>query len=158
MGSVHRCMVMDEKAAGLGHVQSVLDSKLTEMKESVKKLRDELNAKEAVLEEVLRSANRIPRHPCNTACIANVLNSRIKQADNVLKGFHCETAWKILFQEHICLAVDVTNDTSQTVLPVSAAFCNRDVSDTVVVAFDGFKASQYIPYVFFLVFIVYAYV
>lgn len=134
---------MEEGTADLDSV--VLNKKVEEMEAEVEKLEKVLQAKKAVLEDVLCSINLLPRHPRNAALIANVLHSRIKQPETLLDGFNCHIIWTVLFLEYICVAIEIRNSTPKTILPSCAAFCSSDMSDTVTVIFDELKTSHSIP-------------
>ncbi|KAM3722758.1 Argininosuccinate lyase [Dirofilaria immitis] len=116
------------------------------MDDEVERLRKVLQAKEAVLEDVLCSINQLPRHPFNTILIHNVLKSEVKQSGSTnLDDFKCCISWSALFLENICIAVEVENDTHNSILPSCAAVCNHDLSDTTTIIFDDLLTAQYIP-------------
>ncbi|EJD75271.1 hypothetical protein LOAG_17553 [Loa loa] len=127
-------------------VTDVLHAKVDQMNAEVEKMKQVLQAKEAVLEDVLCSINQLPRHPFNTVLIKNILKSEVKQPESSnLNGFKCCIIWSALFLENICIAIEVENDTHHAVLPSCAAICNCDLSDTITVIFDGLLTTQYIP-------------
>lgn len=63
-------------------VTDILHEKVEQMNEEVKRLSQVLQAKEAVLEDVICAINQLPRHPNNTAVI---------RVSILLVG--CEKAW-----------------------------------------------------------------
>uniref|UniRef100_A0A158Q6Z6 FCP1 homology domain-containing protein n=1 Tax=Elaeophora elaphi TaxID=1147741 RepID=A0A158Q6Z6_9BILA len=127
-------------------ITDVLHEKVGHMDAEVERMRKVLQAKEAVLEDVLCTINQLPRHPDNTVLIRNILKSEVKQSQNSnLSDFKCHTAWSALFLENICIAIIVENGTHYTVLPSCAAVCNCDVSDTTTVIFDDLLTTEYIP-------------
>ncbi|VBB25976.1 unnamed protein product [Acanthocheilonema viteae] len=123
-----------------------LHEKVEQMNAEVERMSKVLQAKEAVLENVLCAINQLPIHPVNTILIRNILRSEVKQSENCnLSGFKCYVVWSALFLENICIAIKVENDTHHIVLPVCAAMCNCDMSDTTTVIFDDLLTTQYIP-------------
>lgn len=50
-------------------VMDVLNKKVEQMNAEIKRMREVLQAKEAVLDDVLCSINQLPRHPINTVLI-----------------------------------------------------------------------------------------
>ncbi|MCP9263457.1 hypothetical protein DINM_006723 [Dirofilaria immitis] len=76
----------------------------------------------------------------------NVLKSEVKQSGSTnLDDFKCCISWSALFLENICIAVEVENDTHNSILPSCAAVCNHDLSDTTTIIFDDLLTAQYIP-------------
>ncbi|VIO92488.1 Uncharacterized protein BM_BM13004 [Brugia malayi] len=124
----------------------VLHGKVEEMNIEVERMWKVLQAKEAVLEDVLCNINQLPKHPMNTVLIQNILKSKVKQFENSnLIGIKCYIIWSALFLENICIAIEVENDTNHTILPSCAAVCNCDLSDTTTVIFDDMLTTQHIP-------------
>uniref|UniRef100_A0A8R1Y0J8 Uncharacterized protein n=1 Tax=Onchocerca volvulus TaxID=6282 RepID=A0A8R1Y0J8_ONCVO len=126
-------------------IPDVLHEKVKQMDAEVERLRKVLQAKEAILDDVLCSINQLPKHPLNTNLIQNILNLELEQSENInLNGFKCCIAWSALFLDNICIAIKVENDTHHSILPSCAAICNCDLSDTVTIIFDDLLTTQYI--------------
>ncbi|CAG9532861.1 unnamed protein product [Cercopithifilaria johnstoni] len=124
----------------------MLHEKVRQMDAEVEKMSKVLQAKEAVLEDVLCAINQLPKHPVNTILIRNILKSEVKQLEScTLSDFKCYIIWSALLLENICIAIKVENDTQYTILPACAALCNCDLSDTTTVIFDDLLTNQYIP-------------
>ncbi|VDM97653.1 unnamed protein product [Thelazia callipaeda] len=126
--------------------QMQLSQKMKQMSGDVEKLWQVFRAKEAVLEDVLCSLNLLPRHPKSAALIENVLHSRLKPlvSKTVFDGFYCHIAWCAVFEDDVCIAVEVENDTQEIILPSCVVISKDEMTDTTTIIFDNFLTAQYI--------------